>query len=190
MRITLWTWIFFAIYIIAIVYLGWLGQRKTKTLTDFVAAKRSYGWFWLTLATMAQWCSAAAFMGQPGLGYKIGFPALWYVTGYIFSGFAWALSIYGMWQAGARTGARSTPNFLGIRFNSKAIQLIAALVTLMMIFYVAAQFVGIGWVFMVALEDPIYLVGVLLPLSLRPGISALEGLIRTSLRMPFRAPSW
>jgi Na+/proline symporter len=154
MGITLWTWIFFAIYIIAIVYLGWLGQQKTKTLTDFVAAKRSYGWFWLALATMAQWCSAAAFMGQPGLGYGVGFPALWYVTGYIFSATAWALSIYGMWQVGARTGARSTPNFLGIRFNSKAAQLVAALVTLMMMFYVAAQFVGIGWIFAVALKMP------------------------------------
>jgi Na+/proline symporter len=175
MTLTTFAWIFFVVYIAALVYFGWAGQRKTKTLTDFVAAKRSYVWYWLSLATMAQWCSAAAFMGQPGLGYNIGFPALWYVIGYIFSGFAWALSIYGMWQAGARTGARSTPNYLGIRFNSKAVQLIAALITLMMIFYVAAQFVGIGWVFMVALKIPSYLIGCIIAAFITAGYICAGG---------------
>jgi len=39
MSLTVMSWVFFLIYIAALVYLGWLGQRKTKTLTDFVAAK-------------------------------------------------------------------------------------------------------------------------------------------------------
>jgi Na+/proline symporter len=175
MSLTAFAWIYFVIYILTLVYFGWLGQRKTKTLTDFVAAKRSYTWYWLSLATMAQWCSAAAFMGQPGLGYNIGFPALWYVIGYIFSGFAWALSIYGMWQIGARTGARSTPNYIGIRYNSKAAQLIAALITLMMIFYVAAQFVGIGWVFLVALKIPSYLIGCIIAAFITAGYICAGG---------------
>jgi Na+/proline symporter len=86
-----------------------------------------------------------------------------------------ALSIYGMWQVGARAGARSTPNFMGIRFNSKAAQLIAAIITLMMIFYVAAQFVGIGWIFMVALKIPSYLIGCIIAAFITAGYICAGG---------------
>ncbi len=92
-----------------------------------------------------------------------------------FFGVCWALCIYGIWQVGARTRARSTPNFLGIRFNSKAIQLIAALITLMMIFYVAAQFVGIGWAFMVALKIPSYLIGCIIAAFITAGYICAGG---------------
>jgi Na+/proline symporter len=80
-----------------------------------------------------------------------------------------------MWQVGARAGARSTPNFMGIRFNSKAAQLIAAIITLMMIFYVAAQFVGIGWIFMVALKIPSYLIGCIIAAFITAGYICAGG---------------
>ncbi|MGE5485669.1 MAG: sodium:solute symporter family protein [Ignavibacteriales bacterium] len=160
-NLTAWSWFFALLYIAALVYLSWLGNKRTKNLEDFTTAKQQYGWFIISFATVASWCSAAAFLGQPGMGYGIGFPALWYVMGYAMSGLCWCLSMFGVWKVGAKLGARTTPDFLGKRFQSDFIKGFAAIVTVMNIYYVAGQFVGLGWLFLTALKIP-YLTGIII----------------------------
>ncbi|NLN07801.1 MAG: hypothetical protein GX167_09300, partial [Firmicutes bacterium] len=158
--LTLWSWVFVGLYIIGIVILTYIGARRTKTLEDFTTAPRSYGWVVISFATVAAWCSAAAFLGQPGMGYGTGFPALWYVMGYSFSALCWALSMFGIWKVGAKLGAKTPADFLGKRFNSDLVKAVTALIVILNIYYVAGQFVGIGWLFNVALKIP-YLYGVI-----------------------------
>jgi len=168
MPVRMWSWIFMVLYLVGVGYFTWRAYLKTKTLADFSTAARSYGWFIISMATVAAWCSAAAFLGQPGMGYGIGFPALWYVLGYAFSGLGWAISMFGMWRVGVRVNAKTPSDFLGKRFNSDLVKTVASLIVILNIYYVAGQFVGLGWLFETALGIP-YIWGV----YIAAGVTAL-----------------
>ena len=146
-ELAIYTWVFFAVFLAILIWLAIRGMAKTKTAIDFSTAPRSYGPAVIGIALMATACSAAATMGNPGLVDANGWPALWYAMGgYMGIAMAWASSAFVLARIGKTTGAKSLPDFMGIRFNSPVLRVATALACIMMIYYIAGQFAGIGWV--------------------------------------------
>ena len=162
MSILTWSWIYFSIFMIVLFVLALSGMRRTKSAVDFATAPRAYGPWIIALALMATTASAAATMGNPGLFYAHGWPGLWYgMGGYMAIVVAWATSAYLLSRVGKNAGAKSMPDFMAIRFQSPILRVVTALACIAVVWYVAGQFAGLGWVFSNAMGFP-YLTGVIL----------------------------
>ncbi|MDO5667956.1 MAG: sodium/proline symporter PutP [Alcaligenaceae bacterium] len=73
--------IVFAIYIIGMMVIGYLGYRSTKDLSDFILGGRSLGPFVVALAAGASDMSGWLLMGLPGEVFSVGISASWIAIG-------------------------------------------------------------------------------------------------------------
>ena len=120
-----------------------MGQRRVKAADDFATARGSYGPVFLAFAFAATTASGATFLGGPGLAYTIGLSTQWgnflYPIG-VYFGVLICMRLVA--TAGNRFGNRSIPEFLGDRYQSEGIRVIVALISLMLVFYIAGQLVA------------------------------------------------
>ncbi|MEM7542803.1 MAG: sodium:pantothenate symporter [Pseudomonadota bacterium] len=139
-NLRLWGWFFLALYIAAMFAFGYVGMRRVKNSDDFATARASYGPLFLAFALTATTASGATFLGIPAIGYKAGFPALWYSCIYPLGVyFGLLICLKGIRRAGAAFGTRSMPEYLGDRFDSEAIRIVVALFSMLLLFYLAGQ---------------------------------------------------
>ena len=75
-------------YLLAVItYLGLLvvgsiwGSRKIRTGDDFLVAGRSLPARVLVFTLLSTWIGSGSLFGGAGLGYRVGFPALWQSAG-------------------------------------------------------------------------------------------------------------
>jgi sodium/proline symporter len=135
-----WGWLFLALYISMMIIFGLVGMSRVKDSDDFATARGSYGPVFLAFAMTATAASGATFLGLPGLAYKSGFSVLWYAVAYplgLYIGVA--ICVVAVRRAGASFGSRSIPEFLGDRFNSDALRLLAACFSMLLMVYLAGQ---------------------------------------------------
>ncbi len=138
-----WSWIFMALYIGAMLIFGAVASRRVKDADDFATARNSYGPFILALAFASTAASGATFLGVPGLTYTYGVSILWIA-------FLYPLGIYlgvlicqrTIGKFGNESGARSIPEYLGERYQSEALRISAAVLSLLLLFYLAGQLVA------------------------------------------------
>jgi len=143
-----WSWLFMGIFVLGMLYLGWLGMKKTKNSDDFATARSSYGYLTLGLAITATISSGSTFMGIPGLAFSMGAPSLWYPILYpIATVFGMLLIASYVKKFGDKFGTRTIPEFMGERFNSEFLRIVLALVSILLIFYVVSQFVAAATMF-------------------------------------------
>ena len=139
----LWSWAFMLLYVGMMILLGLWGQRRVSNADDFAVARSSYGPYTLAVAFAATTASGASFLGLPGLAYNFGAAAL-------MVGFTFPLGVYvGVYlcqrvvgRLGNEFGNRSIPEFLGDRYQSNAIRIVAALFSLILMFFLAGQLIG------------------------------------------------
>jgi Na+/proline symporter len=135
-----WGWTFLTLYIGLMVLFGFVGMRRIKDSDDFATARASYGPLFLAFAMTATTASGATFLGLPGLAYKSGMSVLWYAFIYPLGVYTGVLiCLHGIRRAGANFGSRSMPEYLGDRFDSDALRIIAALFSMLLLFYLAGQ---------------------------------------------------
>ena len=139
--------VFFAITIAV----GVLSSRSAKGVDGFVLGGRSVG-PWLTAFSFGtSYFSAVIFIGYAGrFGWNFGLASTWIGLGNAFIGslMAWVI-------LGRRTrvmtqhlGSRTMPDFFGLRFNSKALRLVAAVIVFVFLIpYTASLFNGLSWLF-------------------------------------------
>jgi SSS family transporter len=147
-----WAWIWLAFFVTGTLGLGVYAMTKTKTEEDFAVARKSYGPWLLVLALASTVASGSTFMGIPGMAYSKGFPALWYPAIYpigIYIGLI--LSVQLIKRAGDMFRSNSLPEFLGQRFDSNFLRIGFALLSLLLIYYIAAQVVAAATTFEVLL---------------------------------------
>jgi SSS family transporter len=123
--------------------LGVWGARRVKQADDYAVARKSYGPVTLALAFAATTASGATFLGLPGYAYSHGVSVLWWAFGYpigVYIGVIICLKAVS--DAGNNFGSRSIPEYLGDRFNSDRIRIVAALMSLILFFYLAGQLVA------------------------------------------------
>ena len=162
MSLVAWSWIFFGVFFAVIFFLSYYGYKRTSTALEFSTAPRAYSPFVIGIAVTATSASAAALLGNPGLVYAQGWPALWYAMGgYAAMALAWASSALILSRIGKNANAKSMADFMGIRFQSPLLRVVTALAAIFSIYYIAGQFAGLGLVFTESVGTK-YLTGVII----------------------------
>lgn len=139
--------VFFAVTLVA----GVLSSRSSKGVDGFVLGGRSVG-PWLTAFSFGtSYFSAVIFIGYAGrFGWNFGLASTWIGLGNALIGslMAWVI-------LGRRTrvmtqhlGSRTMPDYFGLRFNSKVLRLVAAVIVFVFLIpYTASLFNGLSWLF-------------------------------------------
>ena len=122
--------LFIAGYLLLLAWHGWHGARKSKTLDHFLVGGRGLGGVVVALSYYATFVSSVTFVGHAGKSYTLG-PSWWMVCVVVFTGMvliAWFIVAPPFVEQSRRSGALTIPHFLGARYDSPALQRLAALV--------------------------------------------------------------
>ncbi|WPL18499.1 Proline permease [Thiorhodovibrio winogradskyi] len=133
------------LYVIATGYLGWLGYRGTRSAADFLVGGRSAHPIIMAVSYGATFISTAAIVGFGGVAGLFGMSLLWLTFLNIGVGIFIAFVFLGepTRRMGHRLGAHTFGELLGLRYQSRAVQIFAgALVFLFMPLYSAAVMTG------------------------------------------------
>ena len=145
-----WAWV--AVFLALFIGIGVWGMRKTSNDEDFAVARGAYGPVTLAFAFAATIASGATFMSLPGMAYSKGFASLWYPATYpiaIYVGMILAIKL--IKRAGDKFRSNSLPEFMGQRYNSNFLRIGFALVSMLLVYYIAAQIVAAATIFEVLL---------------------------------------
>lgn len=140
------------LYLLATGYLGWLGWKGTKSASDFLLAGRGAHPVIMAISYGATFISTSAIVGFGGVAGLFGMSLLWLTFLNIGVGIFIAFVVLGepTRRIGHHLGAHTFPELLGLRYQSKGIQVFAGgLIFLFMPLYIAAVMTG-GSVFAAA----------------------------------------
>ena len=138
-----WSWFFLAVFIGAMVIIGFIGRNRVRVADDFATARGSYGPLLLALAFAATTASGSTFLGFPGIAYDAGLAAVWAVFLYpagVYLGVLVCLKVVS--NTGHEFGSRSIPEYLGTRYQSDWMRVLVSLFSLLLLFYLAGQLVS------------------------------------------------
>jgi len=155
MSVVSFSWIYLILFCILMIYFGYLGMKKTHTGEDYAVARGSYPWWILAFAFAATTASGSTFMGIPGMAYSMGFKAMYYPMIYpigIYLGSA--MLARRTKKMGDRLGSLSVPDYLGDYYKSNFLRVAAAILGIFLIFYIMAQIIAAGQMFVVVLGMP------------------------------------
>lgn len=130
----------FALYTIFVIYVGFIGSKKIKGLSDFAVASESMGPISLGLAFAASFFSAATFLGYVGYAYAWGASALWIFLA-IFGGSTLGFIVIakGVRDSNTKIKALSLPDWLGEMYKSDFLRALVSIIVMIQMFYVAGQ---------------------------------------------------
>jgi cation/acetate symporter len=116
--------------------------RKSKSAEGYFAAGGKIHWFVNGIAFAGVYLSAASFLGICGLIATMGYDGFLYSIGYLAG---WIVALFVVAEPMKRLGKYTFTDALDSKFNSKGIQLMAAISTLAVsLFYLIPQMVGAG----------------------------------------------
>lgn len=112
------------IYLVLIIYVGYVAWRRTKTADDYMVAGRATHPFIMALSYGATFISTSAIVGFGGIAGAYGMGLLWLTFLNILVGIFIAFVFFGKRtrKIGHNLSALTFPEFLSKRFNSKFIQ--------------------------------------------------------------------
>jgi len=153
------------LYGLALLAIGVWGGRESKDVAGYyVAGKKLPSWV-IAFSTNATGESAWLLLGLTGMGYAVGFHALWIVLGEVLGvTLGWVLVALPFKEYTDRYDAITVPDYLEARFRDtrRVFQLIGLVVILTMVTaYTAAQLTAIGKAFG-AFSGTTYAAGVLI----------------------------
>ena len=121
MNLTDPTVITFGIYLLAMLFMGWLGYRSTKNLSDYILGGRSLGSFVTALSAGASDMSGWLLMGLPGAVYLSGIGESWIAIGLTVGAYLnWRFVAARLRLYTERAGnALTLPDFLTNRFEDR-----------------------------------------------------------------------
>lgn len=141
----LWEILSVVVYLLVVVYLGYLGWRRTKTASDYMLAGRKAHPVIMALSYGATFISTSAIVGFGGVAGMFGMSLLWLTFCNIFVGIFIAFVLLGgkTRKVGHALDAHTFPELLGRRYQSRFIQVFAgAVIFLFMPLYAAAVLIG------------------------------------------------
>lgn len=133
------------VYLLLVVYLGWLGYRGTKSATDYLVAGRKAHPVIMALSYGATFISTSAIVGFGGAAGLFGMSVLWLTFLNIFAGIFIAFVFLGgpARRMGHALDAHTFPELIGRRYDSKFIQVAAGIIIfIFMPLYAAAVLIG------------------------------------------------
>ena len=120
----------FAVYLAAMLGIGFVAWARTKDLEDYILGGRSLGARVAALSAGASDMSGWLLMGLPGFAYAAGFGSVWIAAGLLAGTWLnWLIVAPRLRKETAKTGALTIPEFFATRFPASAptIRLISAL---------------------------------------------------------------
>jgi SSS family solute:Na+ symporter/sodium/proline symporter len=128
-------------YFVAIIALGWIGYRRTRTAADFIVAGRTLGAVVGGATLVATQISAGTFVGTVGLHYVAGVCFAWVWPG---AWLGWIVSAVFVAPKLRDSGALTVPEFFGRRYGAAARTLSAALIVVAYTIFLVAQYKASG----------------------------------------------
>lgn len=172
-------WILVGSYVALTAYLAYRGFKQTRSLDSYALGNRNMSPVFVGLSLAAQLTSVATFVVNPGLIYAYG------LAGLLGMGVAASLGIAigvvviskGFRKVGQQLSALTVPGWIGSRYNSRALQIGFALLSLALITFVVLILVAMAYILMNLLGIPAWvaLAGVVVfvfPYVLLGGVNA------------------
>ncbi|MDR1380944.1 MAG: sodium:solute symporter family protein [Tannerella sp.] len=138
------------VYMFIIAWLGYLGYKRTKNANDYLLGGRRTNPIIMALSYGATFISASAIVGFGGVAATFGMGIQWLCLLNMFMGVVVAFIFFGKptRRLGEKYNASTFPQFLGLHYGSRGIQVfIAAIVFIGMPLYTAVVMKG-GAVFL------------------------------------------
>ena len=171
------TLVLFIAFVIAVLGISKYFASKTKSSAGYYAAGGQIHWFVNGIAFAGDYLSAASFLGICGMIAFLGYDGFLYSIGYLAG---WVVALFVVAEPLKKAGKYTFTDALDSRFNSKGIQLMAAISTLVVsICYLIPQMVGAGTLVVPLLGFPHY-VGVILVGAIVITIVATAGMTSTT----------
>jgi cation/acetate symporter len=167
----------FVMFVAFVLGLSFFFARKAKSAAGYYAAGGNIHWSVNGIAFAGDYLSAASFLGICGMIATVGYDGFLYSIGYLAG---WIVALFVVAEPMKRMGKYTFTDALDSKFNSKSIQLAAAISTLIVsIFYLIPQMVGAGVLVTPLLGLP-HWVGVILVGSIVIVIVATAGMTSTT----------
>lgn len=153
-----YTLIGFILYLVVVLFLGFIAYRLNKSHSDFFLAGRKLSPWLVAFSERASGESAWLLLGLPGAAFAVGLIEAWTALGCV-SGiiFSWFVIAKDLREQTEKHDSITLPNFLANKFGGDA-RLLRVVSTLIVIFfftfYLAAQFNGAGKVLFVTFGIP------------------------------------
>lgn len=134
-----------AVFIAFVAFVLWISfyfARRTHSAKGYFAAGGNIHWGVNGIAFAGDYLSAASFLGICGMIATSGYDGFLYSIGYLAG---WIVALFVVAEPMKRLGKFTFADAVDAKFNSKAVQLAAALSTLVVsMFYLIPQMVGAG----------------------------------------------
>ena len=117
----------FITFVIFVLGLSFYLARRTTSANDYYAAGGNIHWFTNGIAFAGDYLSAASFLGICGMIATSGYDGWMYAIGYLAG---WMVALFLVAEPMKRLGKFTFTDALDSKFNSKSIQLTAAISTL------------------------------------------------------------
>ncbi|MBL4634367.1 MAG: hypothetical protein JKY56_10875 [Kofleriaceae bacterium] len=139
-------WGLFIFYLVGTSYLAWLGHKKTTNIKNFAIGDGNMNPLVVGLTLAASIASTATFVINPGLVYAFGVSAFLHYGLAVGLGVCTALVLLsvGFRRVGARSGALTLPQWIGQRYESKALTLFFAMASLLSLTFVVLILGGVS----------------------------------------------
>ncbi|WP_029911555.1 cation acetate symporter [Pelobacter seleniigenes] len=132
----------FIFFVLFVLGLSFFLARRTSSAEGYYAAGGQIHWMTNGIAFAGDYLSAASFLGICGMIATAGYDGWMYSIGYLAG---WIVALFLVAEPMKRLGKYTFTDALDSKFNSKSIQLMAAISTLLVsVFYLIPQMVGAG----------------------------------------------
>lgn len=137
-----WAISIFIAFVAFVLWIAFYYARRTKTAKGYYAAGGTVHWAVNGIAFAGDYLSAASFLGICGMIAVFGYDGFLYSIGYLAG---WIVALFVVAEPMKRLGKYTFADALDAKFDSKGIQLAAALSTLVIsVCYLIPQMVGAG----------------------------------------------
>ena len=156
-----------SVYLAICIGVGYWAMRRTKSSHDFFMAGRTLGVFVTAFAVFSSTMSGFGFVGGPGLVYQMGMSSLWIVVASVAGGAV----MFALVAKRVRIFAEirdciSLPDVVAARYNSESVRgLMAAVVVLGVMGYLATQILAMARVLQDVLLDANVFTGISLEMT-------------------------
>lgn len=139
---SIWAIVLFLLIVGAVLMISFHFARKAKSASSYLAAGGNIHWSVNGVAFAGDYLSAASFLGICGMIAVSGYDGFLYSIGYLAG---WIVALFVVAEPMKRMGKYTFTDALDYKFNSKGIQLWAAISTILVsCFYLIPQMVGAG----------------------------------------------
>ena len=137
------------------IFLGLLFRKKTRTFEEWLVGHGDIGPLVTGFALIASYLSGWAIFGNAGLSYTYGWAGSWLIGTICIMGITLCLVLGYRMRRYVKLGARTVPEMLKVRFESKALQALAGLAMIvLLIVYSVGQYKAMATVWTLTTNTP------------------------------------